>query len=56
MYVYSGEIKVCGIIKYLQVRLANHLALGLSMDVVVVDIPDSWGMLLSRKWSAKFRR
>jgi hypothetical protein len=22
------------------------------MDVVVIDAPDSWGMLLSRKWAA----
>jgi hypothetical protein len=22
------------------------------MDVVVIDVPDAWGMLLSRKWVA----
>jgi hypothetical protein len=22
------------------------------MDVVVIDVPDAWGMLLSRKWAA----
>ena len=23
----------------------------MSMDVVVIDVPDNWGLLLSRKWA-----
>lgn len=47
----SREIKVLGIIKDLQVDLENHPSISLSVDVVVIGIPDSWDILLSRKWS-----
>jgi hypothetical protein len=45
----SREIKVLGIIKDLQVDLENHPSISLSVDVVVLGIPDSWDILLSRK-------
>jgi hypothetical protein len=28
------------------------LEVSIVMDVVVIDVPDAWGMLLSRKWAA----
>jgi hypothetical protein len=46
----SREVKVCLLIKDLQVLLATHQDICLVMDVVVIDVPDVWGMLLSRKW------
>jgi hypothetical protein len=48
----SREIKVHGLIKYLQVHLAVYPDISVLMDVVVIDVPDAWGMLLSRKWAA----
>jgi hypothetical protein len=46
----SREIKVCGFIKDLHVKLAAYPNISLLMDVVVIDVLDPWGMLLSRKW------
>jgi hypothetical protein len=40
-------------IKDLVVNLAQIPAKGILMDVVVVDIPPKYGMLLSRSWGAK---
>jgi hypothetical protein len=48
----SKAIKVCGVIKDLKVHLAIYPEVSLSMDVIVIDVPDAWGMLLSRKWDA----
>ena len=48
----SKAIKVCGVIKDLKVCLAIYLEASISMDVIVIDVPDAWGMLLSRKWAA----
>ena len=42
-------MEVCGLIKDLQVHLAMFPNIQLTMDVVVVDVPDAWGMLISRK-------
>ena len=41
-----------GIILNLQVKLAKYPDIDMTMDVVVIDIPNNWGMLLSRKWVA----
>ncbi len=48
----SKRIEVCGIIKDLQVFLAAYTDRIMTMDIVVIDVPDSWGMLLSRKWAS----
>lgn len=48
----SREIKVCGLIKDFQVKLVAYPDISLLMDVVVIDVMDAWGMLLSRKWVA----
>jgi hypothetical protein len=42
---------VCGLIKDLRVSLAAFPYISLVMNVVVIDIPDVWGMLLSREWA-----
>lgn len=46
------EIKMFGLIKDFHVRLEIYLDISLLMDVVVIDVMDAWGMLLSRKWVA----
>lgn len=48
----SREIKVCGLIKDLQVKLAAYRDISLLMDVLVIDVLDAWGMLLSQKWAS----
>ena len=48
----AREVEVVGIILNLQVKLAKYPDIDMSMDVVVIDVPDNWGMLLSRKWAA----
>ena len=48
----SSEIDVVGIILNFPVKLAAYPNIGLTMDIVVIDVLDRWGMLLSRKWVA----
>ena len=48
----AREIEVVGIILNLHVILAKYPDIDMSMDVVVIDVPDNRGMLLSRKWVA----
>ena len=43
----SKKMEVCGLIKDLQVHLAMFPYIQLTMDVVVVDVPDARGMLMS---------
>ncbi len=44
-----------GLIKDLVVTLAQILAQSIVMDVVVIDIPPKFGMLLSRSWTARLK-
>ena len=46
------EIDVVGIILNFPVKLAAYLEIGVTMDIVVIDVLDRWGILLSRKWAA----
>jgi hypothetical protein len=48
----SKTIQVHGLIKGLQVHLAAFPDIMIEMDIVVIDAPDAWGMLLSRKTAA----
>jgi hypothetical protein len=48
----SQEIKVCGLIKDLKVSLVIYLDISILMNVIVIDVPYAWGMLLSRKRAA----
>lgn len=52
----SKKDKCLGLIKDLVITLTQLLAKSLVMDVIVVDIPVKFGMLLSRSWSAKLKR
>jgi hypothetical protein len=47
----SREIKVYGLIKNIQVKLAAYPYITLLMYVMVIDFLDAWSML-SRKWVA----
>jgi ribonuclease HI len=48
----SREIETHGVIIDLQVNLVLYPNIAFKMDVLVIDVPDAWGMLLSRKWAA----
>jgi hypothetical protein len=49
----SRKVKCMGMIKDLVVNLAQIPVKSVLMDVVIVDIPPKYGMLLSRSWGAK---
>jgi ribonuclease HI len=49
---FQGEIETHGIIIYFPVKLAFRPYFAFKMDVLVIDVLDAWGMLLSRKWGA----
>ena len=51
----SREIKCLGLIKDLVVILHQIPEKCLIMDVVVVDVPPKFGMLLSRSWEEKLK-
>ena len=48
----SREVETHGIILNLQVKLAAYPNITFPMDILIIDVPDAWGMLLSRKWVA----
>jgi hypothetical protein len=49
----SRKVKCLGMIKYLVINLAQIPVKIILMDVVVVDVPSEYGMLLSRSWGEK---
>ena len=48
----AREVDVVGIILKLHVNLAKYPNINMPMDVVVIHVPDYWGILLSMKWVA----
>jgi hypothetical protein len=48
----SKKVKVYGLIEDVEVYLEDFPHIGLIMNIVVIDVPDAWGMLLSRSWAA----
>ena len=48
----SKKIEFFGLIKGLQVHLEAFPDIHIEMDIAVIDVPDAWGMLLSRKTGA----
>jgi hypothetical protein len=51
----SSKVKCIGIIKDLCVTLAQIQAKSMVMDIVIVDIPPKYGMLLSLSWGSKLQ-
>jgi hypothetical protein len=45
-------IKGCGLLKDLRVYLTTYPDISILTQVVVIDVLDAWGTLLSRKWDA----
>ena len=48
----SRPVKVEGMIERQNVRLVKYMDMHVTMDILVIDVPDKWGMLLSRKFGA----
>jgi hypothetical protein len=48
----SRAIPTHGVVENVKVCLAKYPERVIQIDIVVVDVPDVWGMLLSRKFSA----
>jgi len=48
----SRKVEVLGVVKDLQVALADYPYTIITMDTIVIDAPYVWGMLLSRKFVA----
>lgn len=46
----SKELKVCGFLRDIHASLVVYPNFSLVMGLVVIDVLDSWGMLLSQKW------
>jgi hypothetical protein len=45
------QVKVMGELKYVMIRIATHPNFVQVIDIIVVDIPEAYGLLLSRYWS-----
>ena len=57
-YLYSFDsrkVRCLGLIKDLVVTSHQILEKSVAMDVVVVDVPAKFGMLLSRSWDSKLK-
>ena len=49
----SDPVDSKGVIENLKMKLAAYLDVKITMNILVVDIHDAWGMLLSREWEEK---
>jgi hypothetical protein len=50
--IYSKRVKVYGLCENVEVFLIEFTHIILLVNIVVIDVPNAWGMLLSRSWSA----
>jgi hypothetical protein len=48
----SKSIPTHGVVENVEVHLKEYPEKMVHIDIVVVDVPDVWGMLLSRKFVA----
>jgi hypothetical protein len=47
------QVKVIGELKDVMIRISTHPTFVQVIDIIVVDIPEAYGLLLSRDWSEK---
>jgi hypothetical protein len=48
----SRRVEVLAVCEYVEVFLIDFPHISVLMDISVIDVPDAWGMLLSRTWSS----
>jgi hypothetical protein len=46
-------VEVMGELKDVMIRIMTHLKFVQVIDIIVVDIPEAYGLLLSQDWSEK---
>ena len=51
----SRSVKIEGMIERQHIRLAKYPDIHVTMDILVIDVSDKWGMLLSRNFGATLR-
>jgi hypothetical protein len=49
------RVKVIGELKNFLIRMSSNPKIHQTIDIIVVDIPDTYGMLLSRDWSSMLK-
>jgi len=49
--IYSKRVKVYGLIEDVEVYLPDFPHIGLIMNIILNDVPNTRGMFLSRSWS-----
>lgn len=47
----SRKDEILGVVKDLQVSLVDYPYNIITMDIAIIDVPDVWGMLLSKKFA-----
>ena len=52
----SRKVEVLGVVKDLQVSLADYRYKIIAMDITIIDVLDVWGMLLSSKFAIDLGR
>jgi hypothetical protein len=50
------QVNVIGELKYVMIKIATHPKFVQVIDIIVVDILEAYGLLLSRDWSEKLNR
>jgi hypothetical protein len=50
-----SNVKVIGELKDVLIRVASNPKVYQIIDIIVVDIPESYGLFLSRDWSQKLQ-
>jgi hypothetical protein len=50
--IASKKVKVYGLIEDVEFYLVDFPHISILMNIVVIDVSDAWGMLLSRNWAA----
>jgi hypothetical protein len=48
----SRRVDVLGVCEYIEVLLIDFPHISVLMYILVIDVPDVWGILLSRTWSS----
>jgi hypothetical protein len=46
----SKKVKFLRVCEDIEVFLIDFPHINILMDIVVIDVPDAWGMLFSRRW------
>jgi hypothetical protein len=51
----SRKIPICGVVEDLEESLEKSLNVSFLIDVIVIVVPEAWGLLLSKDWINEIR-